>query len=354
MADFPFGAAASGVGSGLQFVGGLIQNAESGAQAGYNRAMQQAQYEQSMNFAKTQFDWQKDLALNSTLYRVQDAIRAGISPVIALGMQPFNPSPISVGGTIGGSLPNFANPAAGLADSFGRAGQSIEESLGKNMTQYQRAMIEAENRRQLGADALQSAQIRELDSRSAYFNAQAARVAGVPAFPTVYSDTGTLVPGQGDSHSLKFNQVGVPMAGLTGGSVNKVPEVPTHVPGAPGIQSGRPAPSLQAQVNPDGGIYFTDAPGTTAASGNIMEGMLNFTRNRLGPMVGDYHDPHMVMREIARVYPEATGYRVGAFGSYYPTYGSNYSERAARIERGQQYWDNATMVHGSQYQRSNR
>lgn len=50
------------------------------------------------NLANMSLQFQKDLALNGVRFRVEDAKRAGIHPALALGMQPANFTPVSVGG----------------------------------------------------------------------------------------------------------------------------------------------------------------------------------------------------------------------------------------------------------------
>lgn len=47
------------------------------------------------SLAKQQFQFQKDVATHGIQWRADDARAAGISPLVALGAQTFNPSPIS-------------------------------------------------------------------------------------------------------------------------------------------------------------------------------------------------------------------------------------------------------------------
>lgn len=77
-----------GVGDVLDFAGGLLGMESDRAQAGADRAESQRQFNAQMDFQK-----------NQTQYRVQDALKAGINPLAALGVS-SNVSPtISAGGS---------------------------------------------------------------------------------------------------------------------------------------------------------------------------------------------------------------------------------------------------------------
>lgn len=74
--------------------------------------------------AQAQLDWQKKLAYQQVQMRVQDATKAGIHPLAALGMSPVSFSPVSVG-----------DPAG----SFAAAGQNIGRAMGAVGTKDDRA-----------------------------------------------------------------------------------------------------------------------------------------------------------------------------------------------------------------------
>lgn len=56
-----------------------------------NKAMNQAQ----LQLAREQFEWQKELAKNQIAWRVEDAQKAGLHPMAALGLQSTSFSPVS-------------------------------------------------------------------------------------------------------------------------------------------------------------------------------------------------------------------------------------------------------------------
>ena len=56
-----------------------------------NQAMNQAQ----LQLAREQFEWQKELAKNQIAWRVEDAQKAGLHPMAALGLQSTSFSPVS-------------------------------------------------------------------------------------------------------------------------------------------------------------------------------------------------------------------------------------------------------------------
>lgn len=66
------------IGGALGTIGGLIGN------------------QQSMNFAKDQFAYQKELAKNQIQWRVEDAKKAGVHPMAALGLASTSFSPVGV------------------------------------------------------------------------------------------------------------------------------------------------------------------------------------------------------------------------------------------------------------------
>lgn len=92
-----------GIGAGASIIGGLIGNALD------NKTSQE-------NFQKN-YNMQKEFAQNSIQWKVQDALKAGISPLAALGAQTYSPSTIQ----------NYGS------DSIGRgiasAGAAFQESM---------------------------------------------------------------------------------------------------------------------------------------------------------------------------------------------------------------------------------
>lgn len=58
-------------------------------------ATNQAMNEQQLALAREQFEWQKELAKNQIAWRVEDAQKAGLHPMAALGLQSTSFSPVS-------------------------------------------------------------------------------------------------------------------------------------------------------------------------------------------------------------------------------------------------------------------
>lgn len=118
---------------------------------------------------------QREFAQNSIKWKVDDARRAGVHPVYALGAQGTSFSPMySAGGTDYGSDDN-----RWLAE----AGQSLAGAIGRTATTEQK---------QMQALALENAQ---LDNEMKKVELQRMQ-AGTPG---MYSENGNFIPGQGDS-----------------------------------------------------------------------------------------------------------------------------------------------------------
>lgn len=88
---------------------------------------QQGQKQQN-ELTQQQIDMQKDFALHGVQYRVDDAARAGVSPLAALGGNLVSPSPVSVMGD--------SNP---MGRALGDMGQNIGSYLASQQTDAQKA-----------------------------------------------------------------------------------------------------------------------------------------------------------------------------------------------------------------------
>lgn len=179
------------IGSAIGAVGSLIGGGISASQSGAN--------------AKRNYDAQKEFAQNGIRWRVEDAKKAGIHPLYALGAQTASFSPVS---GYGGDF--------GISDALNSFGQGIDRAAQAKMTKEERAIEQANLERQ---EVMQLAQLNMLQQESsaktmmfkseALRNYAAARQAlasqqQVPAMPSlrVRSDgtvVGQTVVGQGDS-----------------------------------------------------------------------------------------------------------------------------------------------------------
>lgn len=110
------------------FFGALVEGAFNLAGSAIDHKQAAVGRGQQMDLARDQLAFQNDLAHHGVRYRVDDARRAGIHPGLALGMQPFNPTPVNVSGSSGG---NFAQ-------SFANAGHSFSRAIDSTRTQAER------------------------------------------------------------------------------------------------------------------------------------------------------------------------------------------------------------------------
>lgn len=287
------GAGGSVIGSGLQFAGGLIANSQNASFNAANLANQQAQFEQQMNLAMANQQWNHDFQLNQTLYRVQDAIRAGVSPLVALGAPMFNPSAIGVSpGSVGGT--GFDNPFAGAGAGLSMMGQDISRAAMAAQTEQtrQNTIIMAENMRNNSAVAQSEAERNMADAALARKKAE---LIGMPSQPHPNAAGIRFVDGQGNS----------PI------DVTKLDPSKTISPSSGGgsIEAGI-TPATKPVVSMGGGIDPQPSLGTSVgATGET----IGYTiRNRLNP---------------------PAGYHVGWDGNWYKNEGSSWWDRPLGYSR---------------------
>lgn len=113
-----------------------------------NRDQQSKQFSQAQNF-------DREMAQNSIQYRVEDAKKAGLHPLYAIGANTYSPSSAFVGGQ--------ASP--GIADAGRHIGQGVSDFFSQRDSQRLKDM-------QL---ALLDGQIKETDARADYYKALAAK-----------------------------------------------------------------------------------------------------------------------------------------------------------------------------------
>lgn len=253
------GGAIGGVGS---IVGGIISGDNAQAIAGMN------------------YEAQKEFAQNGIRWKVEDAKRAGIHPLYALGASTQGYSPTTAGYT--GDF--------GISDAAAQFGQGFERAQQAKMTKEERdkqevrdaiqdmAALEDLNQKRRMNDA----QIRLANSeifRNFALSTNALRNSGLP--PAMPGGPGGVIPGQGESYA-------------TGQTTPEISEVVTSAPGLPSVQAGSP---------PDARFYSTAtgrAPLPTEESGDAMDaafgsGIQWSLRNNLLPYLANFfpiNDPH--------------------------------------------------------------
>lgn len=109
---FDFGSALSG---GLSFLSGI-----------FNREAESDWRNQQMQMARQQEQLQREFAQSGIQWRVQDAVKAGLHPLAALGNQGVSYSPVSMGD---GGAPKY---------DFGSMGQDLGRALQSAMSQEDR------------------------------------------------------------------------------------------------------------------------------------------------------------------------------------------------------------------------
>lgn len=89
-----------------------------------NRNSAEKQAEANMAFAREQFEFQKSMAQNAVSWKVDDAKRAGIHPLYALGAPTISPSAVSVGDS--GNTSHVGDAVSSMGQDIGRAVQATQ------------------------------------------------------------------------------------------------------------------------------------------------------------------------------------------------------------------------------------
>lgn len=140
----PWGAAIGAV------AGGVLGSAEGDNGA---RDAQQAREAFAERQYREQFEFQNKLAREGVRWRVEDAKLAGIHPALALGMQPFNASPISL---------DYGQQDRSGSDLswLGAAGHNVARSMHSTRTDEERRTAEAVSNLALERAGLQNELLR--------------------------------------------------------------------------------------------------------------------------------------------------------------------------------------------------
>ena len=103
-----------------------------------DRKQAQAIANAQQQMAQANIDYQKEFAQNGIQWRVEDAAKAGLSPLAALGAAEPGFSPVNI---IPGEIPN---ETAGITKSLKAVGQSVDDALARGQSKHDRIMQEQE------------------------------------------------------------------------------------------------------------------------------------------------------------------------------------------------------------------
>lgn len=166
-------------------------------------------------------DLQKEFAQHGIRWKVEDAERAGIHPLVGLGAQTHSASPMSAGGDIGGSA------MAEMGQNVSRAINSTRTAEERQLAQLQLANARADLDGKTIDNQIRASQLQKMNQVG-------------PPLPSPMDSN--MIEGQGDSRR----------------GVKLVPsQVTASLPGVPGVQAGA-INSLQYVRTSDGN--YTIAP----------------------------------------------------------------------------------------------
>lgn len=186
-ADMSFLAGLGAAGSFLSGAGSLASAFGLGRSGGPDLAAQQ---QFSMQQLQMQEQFAREMAQNSISWRVEDAKRSGISPLVALGAPTFSPPALQVGG-----VDYAASGGRGGMDygALGRAGQSFAD-MAKYLTPEDKTKVTQQQ-------ILFEQQVKSNEMDIALKGAQLAKMQDVMRRPSMPSVAGQSVgiQGQGDT-----------------------------------------------------------------------------------------------------------------------------------------------------------
>jgi len=239
----------------------------------------------AQNVAGMNYEAQKEFAQNGIRWKVEDAKRAGIHPLYALGASTQGYSPTA------GYTGDY-----GISDAAAHLGQGYERAQQAKMTKEERdkqdvrdaiqdmAALEDLNQKR----RLNDAQIRLANSeifRNFALSTNALRKTGLP--PAMPGGLGGVIAGQGNSYA-------------TGQTTPEISSVVTSEKGTPSVQAGSP-PDVRFYRTLSGGR----APLPTEDAGDAMDAALGAGlqwsfRNNLVPWLANFfpiNDPHRLPGE---------------------------------------------------------
>lgn len=124
----------SSIGSALGGVVGAVGSLIGGNKTAESQAAANAW---NQNFAKEQFEYQKELHKNQVQWRVEDAKKAGLHPLAALGVSPMSYSTVS-GNAVGTNYGYYGDAASQVGSTLSQMGQDIDRARMAGLDREQR------------------------------------------------------------------------------------------------------------------------------------------------------------------------------------------------------------------------
>lgn len=159
-------------------------------------------HQNAKKMAKQQYKQQKEFAQHGVRWRAEDAKKAGLHPLAALGMQATGYNPVSYG------------------SDFGSAGQDIGRAVGAGLTQEERGGMQGE----MAKLAVEKAKL-----ENDFLRVQIGKLSAPgtpPARPGIGAAANPVIPSQGDAQAL----VRAKPQEVTATTPDKIGQTPGYVP----------------------------------------------------------------------------------------------------------------------------
>lgn len=219
-----------GLGSFAGGVGGLFGRGGGGGDPTWGGTMQQNWRNDDMKFAREQFEWQKELAHHGLKYRMEDAKRAGVHPLFAVGGGAATAGPtVSVGTPAPPSSDTGYGSGSDIGSSLARMGQGVERAINATATREDKE-LEAYN-----------SKMRILTLENKMLENESIKAATASHYARLAQQSGPSMPNAA-------------VQTIHGPAEMKPPEIPTHAPGQPHVESGPPSPGTRYAVQPNGAL----------------------------------------------------------------------------------------------------
>lgn len=221
--------------AGTSLLGGLLGNSSAKKQAKAQARAQEQEYKRQKEFAQTGIQW-----------KVQDATKAGIHPLYALGANTVSYAPQSVGG----------GPADYMPEALASAGQNIGRAIDSGRSSNEKIQ------HRMNELAVQRA---ELENTKLASEIALIQQPGTPPTPVVEN---SVIPGQGNGVKTNPHEI-----------------VSTA---SPGITAGAPADTTLYQTSRGYAPSMSEVYAEGAGEGAVGQ-VMHAIRNYIPPFFGQYH-----------------------------------------------------------------